>query len=407
MFRKTTAFLVAALLFAFHQNCNAAEKLPASGFWEGYFLRSDGIEIPFYLQIKASETSEKSFHLALYNKEEIIEAVQIVQAEDSFFVSLAYFDTELRFHLSSTTELNGYWRDNSRDGMQLALKARHTEAIPHLTEPFSGQWQVTFRPGQPNFYPAILKIEEGGPLLKATFRSQSGDYRFLHGYKKENQLKLYRFDGQVIYLFIADVKGDSLINAKLYSGPTAVSEWLGWRDEAATLSDPYERTNVISSAPVDFYVKNLNGDSIRLHHETFRDKVTLLTIMGTWCPNCLDESRFLQAYLANNPDLPIQVFGLSFERPVEWAHIKKILDKYTQNMQLPFEIFYGGKADAESVGKLFPMLDRIKAWPTMIILDKQGNIAKIHTGFDGPATGETHLKYAEEFDRLMRLLSQQ
>jgi thiol-disulfide isomerase/thioredoxin len=295
--------------------------------------------------------------------------------------------------------------DNSREGMTLPFYAVAGVVESPVSE-LSGKFAVTFRPGAPNAYPAVALIEQDDAGLKATFRTPSGDYRFLRGYLKDGQLVLHRFDGQVIYLLTADVKGDSLINGKHYSGPTYLAEWQGILDSNAQMSDPYERTKVINSTPVELKVLNIDGDTILLDKAVFQDKITLLTIMGTWCPNCLDESRFIDQYLKENPGFPIQVFGLCFERPSSWDHVQRILRKYTAALKLPFPLYYVGPPDADFANAVFPMLDGIKAWPTMVVLDRQGQISKVHTGFDGPAAGEAYLEHIKAFDQLMRALAE-
>jgi hypothetical protein len=37
----------------------------------------------------------------------------------------------------------------------------------------------------------------------------------------------------------------------------------------------------------------------------------------------------------------------------------------------------------------------------MIIIDKNGEVAKIHTGFNGPGTGAYYDKFVEDFNKTM------
>jgi thiol-disulfide isomerase/thioredoxin len=386
-------------------SCQKQEKPLQEGLWQGYFQRADSIEIPFRLQVTYPDAKSEMASIALYTEDETLPAQLVEITADSVFATLAYFDTELRFKLESSTRISGFWVDNSREGMTLPFYAVAGVVESPVSE-LSGKFAVTFRPGAPNAYPAVALIEQDDAGLKATFRTPSGDYRFLRGYLKDGQLVLHRFDGQVIYLLTADVKGDSLINGKHYSGPTYLAEWQGILDSNAQMSDPYERTKVINSTPVELKVLNIDGDTILLDKAVFQDKITLLTIMGTWCPNCLDESRFIDQYLKENPGFPIQVFGLCFERPSSWDHVQRILRKYTAALKLPFPLYYVGPPDADFANAVFPMLDGIKAWPTMVVLDRQGQISKVHTGFDGPAAGEAYLEHIKAFDQLMRALAE-
>jgi hypothetical protein len=47
------------------------------------------------------------------------------------------------------------------------------------------------------------------------------------------------------------------------------------------------------------------------------------------------------------------------------------------------------------------MITKIKSYPTSIIIDKSGNVVKIHTGFYGPSTGKYYDDYTHEMESLM------
>lgn len=51
------------------------------------------------------------------------------------------------------------------------------------------------------------------------------------------------------------------------------------------------------------------------------------------------------------------------------------------------------------------MLDHILSYPTTIFIDKKGKVRKIHTGFNGPATGEKYEKFSKEFDAFIAKLN--
>ena len=51
-----------------------------------------------------------------------------------------------------------------------------------------------------------------------------------------------------------------------------------------------------------------------------------------------------------------------------------------------------------------PMLSKVISYPTTIYLDRKGKVRKIHTGFNGPATGEKYLSFQKEFNAFMETL---
>jgi len=46
------------------------------------------------------------------------------------------------------------------------------------------------------------------------------------------------------------------------------------------------------------------------------------------------------------------------------------------------------------------MLADFKGFPTTIIIDKKGEVRKIHTGFSGPGTGIYYTQFIDEFEKL-------
>ena len=50
------------------------------------------------------------------------------------------------------------------------------------------------------------------------------------------------------------------------------------------------------------------------------------------------------------------------------------------------------------------MLNHVLSYPTSIFIDKTGKVRKIHTGFNGPATGEKYTEFKTEFNAFMTML---
>ena len=75
--------------------------------------------------------------------------------------------------------------------------------------------------------------------------------------------------------------------------------------------------------------------------------------------------------------------------------IKNMIDKF--NIPYPILLAQYGGTDKEKFLKKIPMLENIISYPTTIIIDKSGKVNSIHTGFNGPATGQAYLDYKENF----------
>lgn len=66
---------------------------------------------------------------------------------------------------------------------------------------------------------------------------------------------------------------------------------------------------------------------------------------------------------------------------------------------IPYPLLITGYTPGEA-DKSLPMLKDIIGFPTTIIIDKKGDVRKIHTGFSGPGTGKYYTEFIEEFETL-------
>jgi hypothetical protein len=63
-----------------------------------------------------------------------------------------------------------------------------------------------------------------------------------------------------------------------------------------------------------------------------------------------------------------------------------------------------GRYGRDEASRWFPLIDRIRAFPTTLFLDGDGRVRAVHTGFAGPATGEEHRILRDEFERRIESL---
>ena len=57
-------------------------------------------------------------------------------------------------------------------------------------------------------------------------------------------------------------------------------------------------------------------------------------------------------------------------------------------MALPYEVLLAGNYNNGDAAARLPMLDRVMSYPTLIFVDRNNRVRRIHTGFSGPATKE-------------------
>ena len=271
----------------------------------------------------------------------------------------------------------------------------------------SGIWETYFDVNTEDEYAAKGIFMQNGNRLKGTFRTKTGDYRYLDGVVTGDSMKLSAFDGSHVFLFLAEVT-DSTLNGKFYSGNHSVEEFMAARNEAFELPDSNELTYLREGYDkFDFTFPNSDGEMVGLDDPMFKDKAVLVQIMGTWCPNCLDETRFYVDFVKNNPDLDLQLVGLAFEYAKTEEKAFEGIQRLQEREDVPYPILLAqyGTSNKQKANEKLPMLNHILSYPTTIYIDKSGEVRKIHTGFNGPATGEKFVEFKEEFNKTIQELT--
>ena len=112
-------------------------------------------------------------------------------------------------------------------------------------------------------------------------------------------------------------------------------------------------------------------------------------------PSCLAELD--RRYRARG----LSILGLAFELTGDLERDTRQVQRFRERYQIEYPILVAGIADKQDASRRFPLLDRVRAYPTTIFLDAAGNVRAVHTGFAGPATGPEHQHLRAEFERLI------
>jgi len=236
-------------------------------------------------------------------------------------------------------------------------------------------------------YPAIGEFEQKGNDLTGTFRTETGDYRYLAGTVQNNKAYLSCFDGSHAFLFEAKIMEDESLLGSFQSGAHYKTIWKAFRNNEYTLGSPDTLTYLKEGYDrFNFNLENINGQMVNLDEERFQNKVKIVQIMGTWCPNCRDETTFLVDYLKENKHEDLEVVAIGFERYREKEKSMNALKNYKENFGMNYELLLGGYFDKKEAAASLPMLNHILSYPTMIFIDRNNKVRRIHTGFSGPAT---------------------
>jgi len=371
-------------------------------------------QLPFNFEVKYK--NEDEFYLEILNGDEVIEITDIKYgvdrktAKDTVWINFPIFDSYIK-GIYEGNLIQGYWVVNNRENYQIPFTARFGQDHRFTTlkkapkMDISGTWETTFTDESGTPEAAVGEFVQNGNEVTGTFLTETGDYRFLEGTIQDNKLYLSCFDGAHAFLFEAKIREDSTMIGSFLSGNHYKAIWEAKYSPNASLRDPTELTFIKEGYDkLTFSFPNTEGKIVSLSDEVYQGKPTIVQILGTWCPNCRDETKFLVNYLKEHPDLDLQIISLAFERHKDKEKALSALQRYKSGMNIPYEILLAGESDKTEAAKSLPMLNHILSYPTMIFIDKNGNVRKIHTGFSGPATSK-YEAFIKEFEQTIDQLS--
>lgn len=343
------------------------------------------------------------------NGEERIRADEFEVKNDSIFIRLPIFNTALKGKLVDG-EIHGNFFDYSRKGnYRLPFVARKDVMYRFPVDAetdvnVTGKWRVEFSPGSDNQYLAIGQFEQRGNRAYGTFLTTTGDYRYLEGNVVRDSLLLSCFDGSHVFLFKAKVSRDR-IEGDFWSGNHWQENWAGERDDDFELPDPTTLTYLKPGySKLSFAFPNVDGKMVSLDDERYEDKVVIVQLMGSWCPNCMDETAYLVSLYDKFHGQGLEVISCAFERSDNEETNIRSVKRLQEHFHVPYEMLLAGKASKKEAAQKLPMLNHVLSFPTSIFIDRNGEVRRIHTGFAGPGTGEYYHEFVEETDRFVTQL---
>lgn len=396
-------YLLFAFLFITSCKDEKAPQTLKTGTYRMVLDAQDDEEIPFIFEVTSDST------LTIFNADERIEVDEIRYVNDSVYIKTPVFQSYFA-GVFDGDNLSGKYINKTRKRIT-TFKATYNNDVrfaPGAASDFdsSGVWETVFSQGVKDEYIAKAIFKQDGQMVTGTFRTKTGDYRYLEGIMDGDTMKLSTYDGAHAFLFKATLK-DSTMEGQFYSGNHWKEPFVAKRnadfelpeiDELTFLNEGYDA--LVFSFPDE------NGDMVSLSDTRFNDKVVLVQIMGTWCPNCLDSSVFYTEFHNENKDKGFEVIALTveFKKTAEDAfeNIKRLRDRI--GMTYPILLAQYGSGSKIDMQKKLPALNHIISYPTSIFIDKTGKVRKIHTGFNGPATGEKYTTYTAEFEAFVKAL---
>ncbi|MFT4538703.1 MAG: thiol-disulfide isomerase/thioredoxin [Planctomycetota bacterium] len=398
------------------------EVLPRPGIWRAW-LEAPGGELPFGLEI---ERNEGRWSATIVNGSERLPYHDLDVRDGGFLLHLDPYDSWIDATvMDDGARMLGTWTRKRGTGprtemifrasfgrtdrftQQAAKKSVNHQPIEGATAAeipsAAGRWAVDFDSSDALSVGIFETTRNGG--LSGTFLTTLGDYRFLEGRQIGKQIFLSCFDGAHAFLFRAEFESDGSLRGDFWSRDSWHETWTATPDNKAQLADDFALTEYRSDVSLgSLSFPDLDGVERALDDPAFRGRGRILVIFGSWCPNCGDSTdamvRFHELYAAKG----LSILGLAFEFEDKAERMRAVVQKYVDKKNVRYPVLIAGLADKAKASQAFPVLDRVRAYPTTVFLNADNTVRAVHTGFSGPATGQRHQRLMERFEDLIEAM---
>lgn len=355
-------------------------------------LSIQGKEVPFFLKFKGN------------NKVDLINGAELIPLEyelneNIITIPILNFDASINLKIDGR-KLFGSWKRPTKippyDEPIFGMKTNASGSLSKVDLP--KKWKMIFTDGEKKSEAILLFTDKDGGSY-ASVLTPTGDYRFLNPTRDGDKLLLRGFDGIFSFYFEGTLKGETY-TGKMFSGKNWNQDFSAEVNESFELPDPTEATKFQGKIE-NLELSRLDGSKDKLISSADEGKVKVIQIFGSWCPNCIDETRFIKEWRTMNSDKNVSFSMISFERSPNKKHAIKMIKKAKELHGIDYPIFIGGYSSDDKVEAILPGIENFISFPTTLFVDKKNKIRKIHAGFSGPATGKYYEKFILDFNSMI------
>ena len=381
-----------------------AEKLSSvpAGTWIGA-AELNGKQVPFRLELRGTGDNVQGI---LFNGGKRSASSSGSFSNHHLVLHFDYYANLLDATLNDGN-LNGTFGGPSHD-VPLTAHLNGESVAPSGGAPnISGDWKVAVQgPKGEHFWK--LRVQQTGPRVVAVIERIDGDTGNLYGDWHDGKFAVSHFtaagpsyaelrpqaDG-TLQLLTFDHAGGLLTLPAIRAGGAE-------KHEAA--DDPLQHTVLKNpTEPLAFNFPDLSGKLVSNTDSEFKGKALIVSIGGSWCPNCQDEAPFLETLYRKFHGQGLEVVEVSFEEESQLkdpARLKAVIRRFG----ITYQVLLAGTPD--QLKEKFPKVNNLDCWPTTFYVGRDGRVKAIHTGYAGPATGNDNDELRNETLTLVqRLLS--
>lgn len=382
---------------------------PPTGRWHAALVPLPDVEVAFGLRVEMRKGALRAF---LVNG--AFEAPFTSAAWDgaTLVLELAHFDGRLEAREEAGGLSGRYVRTTAAGRVEVPFRASRTPPpappAPKAGDTLGGEWAVEIEAGkEPE--KTLGVFSQKGSAVAGSLLSTTGDYGPLHGTFDGKTLVLSVFDGVHVYRFDAERGADGSLTGSFRSRVSPPRTFHARRLAAGEadryLPEGFARVRAKDpAAPFTFSFPDESGAEVSSTDARFAGKPILVTLMGTWCPNCNDEAPVVKELHGRYAAKGLAVVSLAFEYTDDVERNRRQVRRFKERYGIPWPVLVAGTTKSAPASPVMAQLEGWQGYPTTLFLDRSHRIVKVHSGFDGPATGARHAALRKELEAAVRAL---
>jgi thiol-disulfide isomerase/thioredoxin len=375
------------------------------GIWDAT-VAVNTVMIPFRIEIDGTGSDVHSY---FFNGEERVNPSNSGSFRNGSLVLI--FDsyaTKLEATLRDGA-LIGTYSGGPGSGYTLQAK-RHDPSLVSVDDErapdISGRWEIQVKSpkGETAWH---FVVNQAGAKIDAAILRVDGDTGTLSGNYRNGKFILSHFTGERPFYVELTPQSNGSLQLRISSfHDTQTLLALRPADarakNLAPPDDPTQHTKLKDpSQPLRFSFPDVNGDIVSDTDERFQGRVVLITVTGSWCPNCHDEAPFLEELYRRYHGLGLEIVALDFE-PAEQLQSLSRVRAFIERYGIEYTYLIAG--EPSQLNEKIPQAENLNAWPTTFFIGRNGLVRVIHTGFTSLASGEMDSRLKDDVRNNIALL---
>ena len=399
---KLSVLFVAALLALLTFPARAAAQA-LNGLWDATIVVG-GVEVPFRMELSGSGSDVKG---SLFNGDEKTTSTTGQLQNGALVLSFDEYGTKLEATVKDG-RLEGQYSRGTR-GAPYPFQARKFAPVPvgDVKIPsIAGLWNVQVKSSKGESAWQLI-VRQSGAEASASILRIDGDTGMLTGTYRDGKFVLGHFSGGRPLRLELTPAGDGTLSVVQNKDDalTATRMEIAKAKGLPEPSDPSRFTSVKDpTEPFRFSFPDLNGKIVSNTDPRFHGKVIIVSIAGSWCPNCHDEAPFFTELYKKYRSKGLEIVALSFEEEAQLKDPVR-LRAFIKRYGIEYTVLLPG--EPKELNAKVPQGENLNAFPTSFYIGRDGRVRSVHAGFFGKSTGKFHVEAKEEITALVeRLLAE-